>query len=129
MRVIGITGTLGAGKGAVVDYLISKCGFKHYSVRAHLTTIIERRGLPLNRDSMVQVANELRKEHSPAYLVEQLLSTAKAQGGDAIIESIRTPGEVARLRTAGAQLFAVDADAKLRYERGPPGQFDGQSLL
>ena len=31
--IIGITGTLGAGKGTVVEYLKKK-SFKHYSVRS-----------------------------------------------------------------------------------------------
>ena len=33
MIVIGITGTLGAGKGTIVNYLIEEEGFDHYSVR------------------------------------------------------------------------------------------------
>ena len=36
MLIIGITGTLGAGKGTVVEYLVEKKGFDHYSVRAFL---------------------------------------------------------------------------------------------
>jgi dephospho-CoA kinase len=32
--IIGITGTDGAGKGAVVDYLVAQKGFTHYSGRA-----------------------------------------------------------------------------------------------
>ena len=34
MIIIGITGTLGAGKGTIVDYLVKQKGFVHYSVRA-----------------------------------------------------------------------------------------------
>ena len=117
MRVIGITGTLGAGKGAVVDYLVQSCGFKHFSVRAMLTKIIVERGLPVDRPSMVIVANGLREEHSPSYLVERLLDEASASGTDCIIESIRTPGEVAKLQQVGALLFAVNAAPPLRYER------------
>ena len=121
--IIGITGTLGAGKGAVVSFLTrSPYSFAHFSVRDFLTTLIERRGLPVNRDSMVLVANELRSEHSPSYLVEQLLTEARAKPGiqDFIIESIRTEGEVTALRklAPGAfKLFAVDADPELRYSR------------
>ena len=42
MILIGITGTLGAGKGTVVDFLIENYGFKHYSVRGFLTEEIEK---------------------------------------------------------------------------------------
>ncbi len=61
--IIGITGTSGAGKGTVVDYLLKK-GFKHYSVRDFLTEEILKRGLEPNRDNMIFVANELRKNPS-----------------------------------------------------------------
>ena len=101
MLIIGITGTLGAGKGTIVDYLIKTKGFKHFSVRRFLTDEIKKRNLPLNRDSMTEVANELRKKHHPAYIVEQLFKQAEKEGGNAIIESIRTPGEVDFLRKKG----------------------------
>jgi dephospho-CoA kinase len=118
LKIIGITGTLGAGKGTIVDYLISHHGFRHFSVRGYLTEIINSRGLPLDRDSMVAVANDLRAHHSPSYIVEQLLDQALQSGEDCIIESIRTIGEVQSLRTRDHfTLFAVDAEPKLRYQR------------
>jgi dephospho-CoA kinase len=118
MLVIGITGTLGAGKGTVVEYLIKEKGFNHYSVRQFLLEEIRRRNLPENRDSMVVVANELRKLNSPSYITDQLYLQAVLSGKNAIIESIRTPGEIDSLRKKGNfYLFAVDADPKTRYER------------
>ena len=98
MITIGITGTLGAGKGTIVDYLIQKKGFVHYSVRAFLIEEIERRGMPVNRDSMTLVGNDLRAQHSPSWIVEQLYAQAQTSGKNCIIESIRTPGEVEALR-------------------------------
>ena len=118
MITIGITGTLGAGKGTIVDYLIEKRGFVHYSVRAYLTEEIKRRGLEINRDTMTLVGNDLRATHSPSYIVEQLYLQAQASGKNCIIESVRTPGEVAALRgKPNFYLFAIDADPKVRYER------------
>ncbi len=118
MLIIGITGTLGAGKGTIVEYLKQKKDFRHYSVRAFLIKEIEKRGLPVNRDSMTAVANQLRSRHHPAYIVEQLYHEALAAGQNAVIESIRTPGEVEFLRKQGSfYLFAVDADPKVRYQR------------
>src|SRR6218665_3245311 len=98
MKIIGITGTIGAGKGTIVEYLQSNYGFVHYSMRGFLTQIIKEKNLPLNRDSMVIVANELRANHTPSYIVEQLYEQAKANGQDAVIESVRTVGEVLALR-------------------------------
>lgn len=118
MIIIGITGTLGAGKGTIVDFLTKKKGFDHYSVRAFLIEKIEKRNMPVNRDSMMVVANELRAKHSPSYIVEQLFERAAKSGKNCIIESIRTPGEAETLKTKGIfYLFAIDAPAIIRYER------------
>lgn len=118
MIIIGITGTLGAGKGTIVEYLIKKMGFQHFSVRGFISEEIVRRGLPVNRDTMTQVANDLRATHSPSYIVDQLYEQALKTGKNCIIESIRTPGEVMSLRQKGRFfLFAVNADPLLRYQR------------
>ncbi len=118
MKIIGITGTLGAGKGTVVDYLVNNMGFKHYSVREYLIDQIRIAGLPVNRDTMTSVANELRAIHSPSYIIEQLFKQAVLEGGNAVIESIRTPGEINFLKKQGGFfLIAVDAVPKERYNR------------
>lgn len=118
MKIIGITGTLGAGKGTIVDYLREHYGYKHYSVRGYLIEEANRRGMELNRDTFVVVANDLRAKHSPSYITDQLYLQAAKNGENAIIESVRTPGEVESLRQHDHfLLFGVDADPKVRYER------------
>lgn len=120
MKIIGITGTLGAGKGTVVDYLCKEPhNYRHYSARSLLNEIIAERGLPPGRDSMRSVANGMRAEKGPAALILALFEKARAVGEDAIIESVRTEGEVIALRESGFPftLLAVDADQKIRYDR------------
>ncbi|MBN2881197.1 AAA family ATPase [Candidatus Woesearchaeota archaeon] len=115
--IIGITGTLGAGKGTIVEHL-KQLGFKHYSVRNYLIDEIKRRNLEINRDNMVLVANDLRSKYGSSFIVEELYKIAKTQGNNSIIESLRTPGEVESLQKEdGFVLFSVDADKKTRYDR------------
>jgi dCMP deaminase len=115
--IIGVTGTLGAGKGTVSE-ILKKRGFNHYSVREFISEEIRKRGLEVSRDSLVFVANELRTIYGPSYIAERLYERAQKDGGDAIIESIRAEGEINALRQKGEfVLIAVDADPKVRYER------------
>lgn len=119
MIIIGITGTIGAGKGALVDYLVKKYSFSHYSVRNFLEEEIKRRGLPSNRDSMVLVSNELRATHHPGYIVEELYKKAVVSGENTVIESIRTVGEIDVLKGSGNHfyLLAVSAKPETRFFR------------
>jgi len=118
MNVIGITGTLGAGKGTIVDLLKDEYSYEHYSVRDYLVEVIRERGLEVNRDSMTMVANELRANNSPSFITDELYKKAVKNNINCIIESIRTPGEIESLRAKGEfYLFAVDADSKIRYHR------------
>ena len=115
--IIGITGTNGAGKGTVVDYLVNQKGFTHYSGRAFIAEEIKKRGLPVNRDNLNVVGNDLRKTHGPGYIAEQQFARAQAKGEHAVIESLRAVGEAEFLKSRGALIWGVDADRKTRYER------------
>jgi dephospho-CoA kinase len=118
MIIIGITGTLGSGKGTVVEYLVKEEGFVHYSVRGFLLEEMKRLGMPENRDSMTTLANRLRAAYGPSYITDQLYEQASENMEDCVIESIRTPGEIKSLRRKqDFYLFAVDADPAKRYER------------
>jgi dephospho-CoA kinase len=118
MIIIGITGTLGAGKGTIVEFLTNEKDFAHFSVRAFIAEEIIRRGMDVNRDSMVVVANDMRKNNSPSYITDCLYKKALSLGKNSIIESIRTPGEIYSLRKKGGfYLFAIDADPEIRYAR------------
>jgi len=115
--IIGITGTLGAGKGTVVEFLKER-GFEHFSVREFLVEEISKRGLEVNRDNMISVANDLRANNGASYIVEELYSKAKGKKKDVVIESVRCVGEVEALKgKTEFVLWAVDADMETRYAR------------
>ena len=107
--ILGITGTNGAGKGTVVEYLVKQKNL--------ISEEIERMGLPVNRENMIVVGNELREKYGADVIVERLMGRAMGERGNIIIESIRTLAEVKKIKEDGGILLAVDADQKLRYER------------
>lgn len=119
MLIIGITGTIGAGKGTIVNFLVEKYNFKHLSVRDFLRKKIEEKGYTsFDRDILTKVANELRNEHSPSYIIDKLYFQAKQLQQNTVIESIRTLGEITSLRQKGNFiLLGIDALPEVRYER------------
>lgn len=114
--IIGITGTLGSGKGTVAEYLTKKHNFTYYSIRNFFAQEVLRRGKMVNRDTIATVAAELRAEHGPTYALEQLMNQALT-GKNVVIESIRTKEEAQYLKGKGALLWAIDADLRVRYQR------------
>jgi dephospho-CoA kinase len=117
--ILGVTGTLGAGKGTVVDYLKTK-GFKHFAVSdTFLAGEAEKRGLPPTRDNRRDIANEYRAK-GPTKLMEAVLEFAKDDidaGNDVVIDPQHTKAEVEFIQSMGGFEIAVDADLPIRYER------------
>jgi dephospho-CoA kinase len=126
--IVGITGTIGAGKETIVNQLtVCSPHFRHFSVRAFLKREMEKAyqtGDWSTRDTMVATGNYLREKHGSGYIVEQLHQSAINCGENSIIESIRNVGEIELLRKKALEnkderffLFAVDADRETRYKR------------
>ena len=102
----------------IVEYLVNKYEFKHYSVREYIGKEIKKRGKEVNRDTLVEVANDLRAKNTPSFIIDELYKIALSSNKNAVIESIRTPGEVESLRKAkNFVLLAIDAPAEIRYQR------------
>jgi dephospho-CoA kinase len=116
--IIGITGTDGAGKGTVVDYLVSQHGYTHYSSRDFITEEITRLGLPLDRSQLRLTANDLREQFGNDVIVRKAYEKADAEHQDSVvIESIRALAEVEYLKAQGGILLAIDAEPEVRFAR------------
>lgn len=116
--IIGITGTDGAGKGTVVEYLVKNRGFKLYHARALFLEELERRGMPTDRAHLRLMGNEMRKQHGNDFIASSFLKRAKESGDEqVIIDSIRALAEAETLKKGGGILLALDADQHIRYER------------
>jgi dephospho-CoA kinase len=114
--IIGITGTLGAGKGTVVEYLKSK-GFTHYSSSRILKEILAERGLPATRTNMSKLSDELTAKQPGGVLHLSYERALKDGAMDFVFESIHRVSEAEYIRSIGGVVFGVDADMKKRYER------------
>ena len=114
--IIGIAATLGAGKGTVVEYLISN-GFKHYSGSGKLKEILEERGLEVNRDAYSKLADEIRGE-DPMGLYKIIWEQYKSDKPEhAVFEALHDVGEAEFIREKGGIVLGVDAPMEVRYQR------------
>ncbi len=114
--IIGITGSLGGGKGTVVEYLKEK-GFSHYSVSGELKRMLDERGKSAERINLSAMAEEMSQKYQGGIL-EAIYEKIKSNGDtDVILESIHRESEAGYLRSEGAVILGVDADTKVRYER------------
>lgn len=115
---VGITGTFAAGKGEVVRILKAK-GFKHYGFGDLLRERVNAAGKNPDVPTTTAFANELRLKHGPDYLAKELLHKLEREAPeDAVLESIRTLGELNALRKLpGFLLVSIDAPREIRYER------------
>lgn len=116
--IIGIVGVIGGGKGTVVEHLMSKGRFTHYSSSDLLITILEERGEVIDRDGMNRTANELRALDPAGVPAENYKRYEAEDGeGDAIFESIHSVPEAEFIKSVGGVVIGVTADPDVRYER------------
>lgn len=121
-EVIGITGTIGAGKGTVAGELVARYRVRHFSVSALIKEEGLKEGIHCgDRDALRAHGNSLREKHGPDYLVRTLADRAVLQKeGTFIIESLRCPGEIAYLsRRFEKQFLLIGVNARIedRYRR------------
>ncbi len=114
--IIGLTGLNAAGKGKVAEALQAR-GYVYHSLSDAIRDVLSERGVPPTREHMIATGRELRRAGGPGALAEQILKKI-GPGDDAIIDSIRTPGEVEVLRTRpDFVLLQVTASEAIRFER------------
>ncbi|MES2014543.1 MAG: AAA family ATPase [Patescibacteria group bacterium] len=113
--ILGITGTIGAGKGTVASYLAKK-GFRHISVSTFLTEEAERRGVGVTRVVCREIANEYRRGDSTA-LLRAVLDGYDSTKENIVVEALHTVPEVSYVHQLGGKVISVDAPLSIRYER------------
>jgi len=114
--VIGLTGTNGAGKTVVCDYLKTR-GFSYKSLSDEIRTELAKNGRPPNRDGMIEMGNRLRREFGAAVLAERVKERLDP-GQNYVIDSVRNPSEVESLRRLPEfHLLHIDAPVAVRFER------------
>ena len=114
--IIGLTGTNGAGKTVVADYLES-LGFERHSLSDEIRRELAERGLPATRENLIQQGTAIRRKEGRSALADRVKARL-VEGKRYVVDSIRNPSEVESLRATGRfRLLLVDAPQQVRFRR------------
>lgn len=115
--IIGLAGTIGAGKGTVTEYLKSR-GFAHYSSSKLLGELVEKEGNPKTRNFLGPMATRLQQEY-PGGVVQKNYHEKylNEKPEHAIFEAIHRQSEANFLKSVGGLIIGIDADLETRYQR------------
>lgn len=114
--IIGLTGRNASGKGAAAVFLKNK-GFVYYSLSDVLRAEARRRDIPLTRENLIVIGQELRDTRGASYLAERTFELLDLNQ-NYVIDSCRHEDEVNFFRkVSDYYLLAVRSDPKIRFER------------
>jgi len=118
LMIIGLTGTISSGKGAVADFLKNK-DYVYLSLSDEVREEARNRKIEVTRENLQNLGNELREKYGKGVLAARVIKKIASQRyTNAIVDGIRNPEEVKELRKLPRFfLIAVDAPRELRFKR------------
>lgn len=116
-KVIGLTGPIAGGKGAVAEALKER-GYAYYSLSNIVRVETLARGHVIQRKTMQDVGDFLRAEFGNHVLAERTANLIEGTQSDRIvIDGIRNPAEINCLQQRlGARIVGVTASPERRFE-------------
>lgn len=121
-KIIGLSGTNGAGKDTVGVLLADNYGYWFFSFTELFRAECRRRDIPVIRENLRMISAEWRRESGYATLIDRSMHVYEQMGGNRkfkgiVMSSLRNPFEADRVHELGGAVLWVDADPKVRYER------------
>lgn len=127
-KVIGLSGPISAGKTTAGEY-VKSLGFAYGRYSQVLEAMLKERGVPVTRQSLQQIGEEVHKGKGQRWLGSELVKRMPADG-NLVIDGLRHPEDHAFLSEKFGPQFLhvhVSAPEKLRRERylieGPTEEF------
>jgi len=116
--IIGLTGSMGCGKGEVVK-ILEKEGFKYVTLSMMVREEARKRGVPEEREKLMEVGNSMRKEGGAGVLAKRALETIRSSGYDKwVVDGIRNQAEIDELRNGEkVYIVGIKTDLDLLVER------------
>lgn len=119
-KLIGIGGTLAAGKDTAARMLVESFGYAHLSTGDAVRAEAVRQFGTVDRNVLKIVGNQMRLAQGAGALCMGALAEHRDSDGsnkDLVISGLRAVGEVEAIRERGGLLIFVDAPIEVRYQR------------
>jgi len=116
--IIGLTGSMGCGKGEIVK-ILEKEGFFYITLSMMVREEARARGIEEKREKLMEVGNSMRAEGGAGVLAERALSKIVDSDCDKwVVDGIRNPAEISALRTGEcAKIVGIYAGKDLLVDR------------
>ena len=117
--ILGLTGQIGSGKGALGEYLQKTYGAELFKFSTYLTRVLNVLALDPSRENLIRASEILRNgfgEHALSHAIARDVCASTAQ--IAVVDGIRRIEDLADLEPIPHfRLASVEADQRLRFER------------
>ena len=121
VKVIGLTGSIGAGKDVVGKYLVSKYGYNHITIGDVVRAAMKEKGMEMTRENSDAFSQQMRDKHGATYWISQCVKKViDEKYKKAVIDGVRLPSVHETIKKAFEKdyiLFKVEAKPLTRFER------------
>lgn len=120
LKLLGVSGTNGAGKDSIGEFLASHHNWLFVSVTEILRDELRRQDVPLEREHLRNLSADWRKQYGLGVLIDkavEIYESHQKEYAGLCVSSLRNPGEADELHKLGGQVVWVDAEPKIRYQR------------
>jgi dephospho-CoA kinase len=115
-EVIGIIGTIGAGKDTAGDYIADKLNIPIFQISSPLKSICLETGIEPSRENLIELGTKLAVEHGDGYLAEYIIEHMDEER--AVITGMRQLGQIDTLKSLSKlTLISIEATPTIRFER------------
>lgn len=130
--ILGLSGSISAGKDMLADHLQEKFGLMHISLGDIVREIAQAQHGSIERPILNKVATELRQTYGGSVLVERAIdryhNSIRNYPG-LVITGVRSLGELNAIKEQGGKIVYVDAPIEVRHKRNQDRQRDEEAKL
>lgn len=120
-KVIGLTGSIGAGKDVVSKYLIKKYNYVQLTVGDVVREAMNKEGIEITRENSDEFSKQRMNKYGKNYWLEQIVEKIKKENyTKVIVDGVRLPENNEILQNSFGKdyiLFKVDAEPMIRFQR------------